>query len=96
MPWDFETEAEVHIDAYEVLEYVRDNKDWFLSELGESKECLQNEAVSILHQVENMIDKYHWVQVHRDESPDHQHEPIVHMYEDLNSIKDLLQTLIKD
>lgn len=31
-PWDFET----RIDCYDILEYVKDNKDWFLEQLGES------------------------------------------------------------
>lgn len=32
MPWDFETK----VDCYDILEYVKDNKSWFLEQLGES------------------------------------------------------------
>lgn len=34
MPWDFE--SNVRIDCDEILEYVEDNKEWFLDRLGEA------------------------------------------------------------
>ena len=33
MPWDYE--ETVRIDAEDILDYVKDNKDWFLDKLGE-------------------------------------------------------------
>lgn len=33
MPWDYEDV--VRIDAEDILDYVKDNKDWFLDKLGE-------------------------------------------------------------
>ena len=33
-PWDFETN--VTVDCDEILDYVKDNKEWFLDQLGES------------------------------------------------------------
>ena len=42
MPWDFETE--VRIDCDEVLEYVKDNKDWFLDDEKVKELMLKTEA----------------------------------------------------
>lgn len=33
MPWDYE--ETIRIDAEDIFEYVKDNKDWFLDKLGE-------------------------------------------------------------
>ena len=91
MPWDFETE--VRIDCDEVLEYVKDNKDWFLSQLGETRQSIEPEVVSIQRQIQNILDKYDFVRRARDEH--HEDSSATKLYEELLSIKELVGNLLK-
>lgn len=47
-PWDYE--ETVRIDAEDILDYVKDNRDWFLEKLGED-DFIYKEKMQKLSQV---------------------------------------------
>lgn len=91
MPWDYE--ETIRIDADDILEYVKDNKDWFLNQLGESKQSLEPEIISLQRQIENIINKYDCVRKARDEQ--HENSPATQLYEELIFVKEQVGELLK-
>lgn len=91
-PWDLETN--VRIDADDVLDYVKDNKEWFLDKLGESRQLVNENIVSLERNVQNIIDKYDMVRRLRDSSSEHKDAVSISMYEDLLKIKEMIGDLL--
>lgn len=91
MPWDYE--ETIRIDADDILEYVKDNKEWFLDQLGESKQSFEREIISLQRQIENIIYKYDCVRKARDEQ--HENSPATQLYEELGFIKEKVGELLK-
>ena len=91
MPWDYE--ETIRIDADDILDYVKENKDWFLNQLGESKQSLEPEIISLQRQIENIIDKYDCVRKARDEQ--HENSPATQLYEELIFVKEKVGELLK-
>jgi len=91
MPWDYE--ETIRIDADDILEYVKENKDWFLNQLGESKQSLEPEIVSLQRQIEDIIYKYDCVRKARDEK--HENSAATQLYEELGFIKEKVGELLK-
>ena len=85
-PWDYE--ETVRIDADDILDYVRENKEWFLEQLEvqKSSSTIKEEVKDLSGYVDSIIDKYNKVRIVRDSSVHNQDELSVKMYEDLIAI----------
>ena len=84
-PWDFETEATVRADAEEVLDYVKENKDWFLDQLGiASKKEIQQKAKELFRE---FYDEFDHVRRLRDSSHEYETDEMVRMYEWVQQIE---------
>lgn len=92
MPWDFETQ--VNVDADEILDYVRDNKDWFLDQLGCSESTVGNTLLELEKHVTNLIYEYDDIRRFRDESSNNRNERVVKLYEELERLKDRIRSMM--
>lgn len=92
-PWDFE--ETVRIDAEEILDYVRENKEWFLEQLDvqKSSSTVKEDVKDLSNYVDSIIDKYNKVRIMRDSSVHNQDEISVKMYEDLVAIKKSIEQI---
>lgn len=92
-PWDFEDT--VRIDAEEILDYVRENKEWFLEQLEvqKSSSTIKEEIKDLSGYVDSIIDKYNKVRIMRDSSVHNKDELSVKMYEDLVAIKKSIEQI---
>jgi hypothetical protein len=88
-PWDFETNTNVTIDADDILDYVKENKEWFLEqlEIQKSNSTIKENIKDLSDYIDSIIDKYDKVRIVRDSSIHNQDELSVKMYEDLINIK---------
>lgn len=96
-PWDLEVRTDVSIDADDVLEYVKANKQWFLEQLGDYKsdETMKNEIKDVGNYVDSIIDKYNTIRILRDTSTDNANDPRVKIYEDLVRIRRSIDEVLK-
>ena len=94
-PWDFETKTDVTVDADDILDYVRENKEWFLEqlEIQKSSSTIKEEVKDLSGYVDSIIDKYNKVRIMRDSSVHNQDELSVKMYEDLIAIKKSIEQI---
>lgn len=92
MPWDFETQ--VNVDADEILDYVRDNKDWFLDQLGCSESTVGSTLLELEKHVTNLINEYDDIRRFRDESSNNRNERVVKLYEELKGLKDRIRSMM--
>ena len=92
-PWDYE--ETVRIDADDILDYVRENKEWFLEQLDvqKSSSTIKEEVKDLSGYVDSIIDKYNKVRIVRDSSVHNQGELSVKMYEDLIAIKKSIEQI---
>lgn len=92
-PWDFE--ETVRIDAEEILDYVKENKEWFLEqlEIQKSSSTVKEDVKDLSNYVDSIIDKYNKVRIMRDSSVHNQDEISVKMYEDLIAIKKSIEQI---
>ena len=92
-PWDYE--ETVRIDADDILDYVRENKEWFLEQLDvqKSSSTIKEEIKDLSVYVDSIIDKYNKVRIVRDSSVHNQDELSVKMYEDLIAIKKSIEQI---
>ncbi len=92
-PWDYE--ETVRIDADDILDYVRENKEWFLEQLDvqKSSSTIKEEIKDLSGYVDSIIDKYNKVRIVRDSSVHNQDELSVKMYEDLIAIKKSIEQI---
>ena len=89
-PWDFETEATVRIDAEEILDYVKENREWFLERLNTSTQ--RDEIVEICKRLQDFLDKWDMYRVIRDMQSEEREFGPVKMWDDINT---LLNDIIK-
>ena len=96
-PWDLEVRTDVSIDADDVLDYVKANKQWFLEQLGDYKsdETMKNEIKDVGNYVDSIIDKYNAIRILRDMSIDNANDPRVKIYEDLIEIRESISKIAK-
>lgn len=88
MPWDFESDVTVRIDAEEVLDYVQENKDWFLDKLNiAKKDDLYKKVKDLFRDFYNEFDH---VRRLRDSSHEYATDEKVRMYEWAQQIEDEL------
>lgn len=92
-PWDYE--ETVRIDADDILDYVKENKEWFLEQLDvqKSSSTIKEEIKDLSVYVDSIIDKYNKVRIVRDSSVHNQDELSVKMYEDLIAIKKSIEQI---
>lgn len=91
--WDYE--ETVRIDVDDILDYVRENKEWFLEQLDvqKSSSTIKEEVKDLSGYVDSIIDKYNKVRIVRDSSVHNQDELSVKMYEDLIAIKKSIEQI---
>lgn len=92
MPWDFETQ--VSVDADEILDYVRDNKDWFLDQLGCSESTVGNTLLALERHVTDLINEYDDIRRYRDESSNNRDDRAVKLYEELERLRSRIRTMM--
>lgn len=91
-PWDYE--ETVRIDAEDILEYVQDNKEWFLDKLGEN-DFVYKEKMKKLSQMIHEIcnDEFNFLRQARDGTSKLSNEEIV---EKCKKLYTLIETLGKE
>lgn len=91
-PWDYE--ETVRIDAEDILEYVQDNKEWFLDKLGEN-DFVYKEKMKKLSQVIHEIcnNEFNFLRQVRDGTSKLSNEEIV---EKCKKLYTLIETLGKE
>lgn len=92
--WDFETQ--VRVDADEILDYVRDNQEWFLSQLGCNDRNTRNTLTVLDEYVSDLINKYDDIRRHRDKSSNNRNDRAVELYEELEVLKNEIHSMIED
>ena len=92
VPWDFETQ--VSVDADEILDYVHDNKDWFLDQLGCSEITVTNTLLALERHVTDLINEYDDIRRYRDESSNNKDDRVVKLYEELESLRNRIRTMM--
>ena len=93
MPWDLQTQVSVGAD--EILDYVRDNQDWFLSQLGCDDRNTQNILTNLDKYVSDLIDKYDDIRKYRDKSSINRNDRIVKLYEELLELKNKIHSMME-
>ena len=92
MPWDFETQ--VSVDADEILDYVRDNQDWFLDQLGCSESIVGNTLLELERHVTDLINEYDSIRRYRDESSNNRDDQVVKLYEELEKLRNRIRSMM--
>jgi len=94
-PWGLEIKADVTIDADDVLNYVENNKEWFLEQLNiqKSDSSIKEDIKSLGNYVDSIIDKYNNVRILRDNSSDNRDNIETRMYEDLVAIRESIRNI---
>lgn len=95
-PWDFETRTDVTIDADDILEYVKNNKEWFLEQLEvqKSSSTIKEDVKDLSGYVDSIIDKYNKVRILRDNSNNSNEDVCVKIYNDLIAIKNSINNIL--
>ena len=91
-PWDYEDT--VRIDADDILDYVRDNKDWFLDQLGCSESTVGNTLLELERHVTDLINEYDDIRRYRDESSNNRDDRAVKLYEELERLRNRIRTMM--
>lgn len=95
-PWSFETRTDVTIDADDILEYVKNNKEWFLDKLDiqKSNSSIKEDIKDLSVFVDSIIDKYNKVRILRDNSNNSNEDICVKIYNDLITIKNSINNIL--
>lgn len=91
-PWDYE--ETIRIDAEDILDYVQDNKEWFLEKLGEN-DFVYKEKMKKLSQVIHEIcnNEFNFLRQVRDGTSKLSNEEVV---EKCKKLYTLIETLGKE
>lgn len=92
MPWDYE--ETVRIDAEDILDYVRDNKDWFLDQLGCGESTVSNTLLELERHVTDLINEYDDIRRYRDESSNNRDDRVVKLYEELERLRNRIRSMM--
>ena len=90
-PSDFYTE--VNIDAYQMVDYVRENWDYFCEEVGD-KLPSRDVLTDVVKIISETLNKYDNVRRYRDHSSQNRNDTHVKLYEELESIKEYIEKQI--
>lgn len=88
-PRDFYTE--VNIDAYQMVDYVRENWEYFCEEIGDKRASVEV-ITETIKQIEDILNKFDYVRRFRDSSAENRDNDAVKLY---NSIEQVRQQLEK-
>jgi len=86
-PWDFEAK----IDAEDILDYVRDNQEWFLDKLEQSDGYYKNGLMEFKIHLNNLLDNYNTIRLRRDHII-----PVTNLNNQAISLYEDIEELIKD
>lgn len=92
MPWDYE--ETVRIDAEDILDYVRDNQDWFLDQLGCGESTIGNTLLELERHVTDLINEYDDIRRYRDESSNNRDDKVVKLYEELERLRNRIRSMM--
>lgn len=87
-PCDFYTE--VNIDAYQMVDYVRENWEYFCEEIGDKRASVEV-ITETIKQIENTINKFDYVRRFRDSSVENRDNDAVKLYNAIEQIKQQLE-----
>ena len=89
-PWDFETQTNVSIDADDILEYVKNNSEWFLSHL---KNLVPEREVvkEALIRIDDMLNEFDKIRRCRDKAANNRNLEAVKLYESIEKLRKYLQ-----
>ena len=89
-PWSFTTTADVEIDADDILDYVKENREWFLEQLNgqiPERTAIKESVV----QLENILNNFDSIRRCRDKAANNRDLVAVKLYEALEGIKSYLE-----
>ena len=89
-PWDFETQTNVSIDAEDILEYVKNNKEWFvekLQNLSPEREVVKEALIRI----DDMLNEFDKIRRCRDKAANNRNLEAVKLYESVEKLRKYLQ-----
>ena len=87
-PGDFYTE--VNIDAYQMVDYVRENWDYFCEEIGDKRASVEVISETI-KQIEDTLNKFDHVRRFRDSSVENYDNDAVKLYNAIEQVKQQLE-----
>lgn len=89
-PRDFETRAEVSIYADDILEYVKNNSEWFLSHLKNLTP--EREAIKeALIRTDDILNEFDKIRRCRDKAANNRDLEAVKLYESVEKLRKYLQ-----
>lgn len=87
-PMDFYTE--VNIDAYQMVDYVRENWEYFCEEIGDKRASVEV-ITETIKQIEDTLNKFDYVRRFRDSSSENRDNDAVKLYNAIEQIKQQLE-----
>lgn len=87
-PCDFYTE--VNIDAYQMVDYVRENWEYFCEEIGDKRASVEV-ITETIKQIEDTLNKFDYVRRFRDSSAENRDNDAVKLYNSIEQVKQQLE-----
>ena len=89
-PWPYSTNADVEIDADDILDYVKENKDWFLSQLKNLMP--EREAIKeALIRTDDILNEFDNIRRCRDKAANNRNLEAVKLYESVEKLRNYLK-----
>lgn len=82
-PWNFETRADVSIDADELVNYVSENWDWFVEHCSNNKDTFKDQV----NYLKSVLDQFDHVRRFRDSSLENCDNDSVKLYNAIEQVK---------
>lgn len=89
-PWDFETRTEVSIDADDILEYVKNNSEWFLSQL-KNLSPERDVIKEALIRTNDILNEFDNIRRCRDKAANNRNLEAVKLYESVEKLRNYLK-----
>lgn len=89
-PWPYTTNTDVEIDADDILEYVKNNSEWFLSHL---KNLVPERDVikEALIRTDDILNEFDKIRRCRDKAANNRNLEAVKLYESVEKLRKYLQ-----
>ena len=89
-PWPYSTRVDAEIDADDILDYVRENKEWFVEKLQNlsPERTVIKEAVTL---ADNILNDFDVIRRCRDKAANNRNLEAVRLYESVEKLRDYLQ-----
>ncbi len=89
-PWPYTTNTDVEIDAHDILEYVKNNSEWFLSHLKNLTP--EREAIKeALIRTDDILNEFDKIRRCRDKAANNRDLEAVKLYESVEKLRKYLQ-----